>query len=207
MVAGALDLERKGLDLALHAVSLARDTVPDASLILVGDWIDAGRRNSLPDFCEARGRLDPGEVQAAFAVAGCCLIPSLWEEFGYSGIEALATGIPVACTPLPGYEGLSGGGVFRAMTREPAHLAKEMVSALDASSFEFPAECRASVAVPRILNLYESAFGADCNAGPGGAFHFRPGRGYHPLHDPLRNLPHRRRRDSPLRDELQRPER
>lgn len=40
MVAGVLDLERKGLDLALQAVSLVRNTVPDARLILVGDWID-----------------------------------------------------------------------------------------------------------------------------------------------------------------------
>jgi glycosyltransferase involved in cell wall biosynthesis len=159
MVAGFLDLQRKDLGLALQAVSLLRETVSDTRLILVGDWIDPGRADTLPDFCEARGRLDPADLQAAFAVAGCCLISSRWEEFGYSGLEALAAGIPVASTPLPGYEGLSGGGVFMAGTREPADLAREIAGALDATTFEFPAECRASVAIPRILGLYESTFG------------------------------------------------
>jgi glycosyltransferase involved in cell wall biosynthesis len=159
MVAGFLDLHRKGLDLALQAVSLLRETVSVARLILVGEWIDPERRDALPDFCEARGRLDREDVRAAFADAGCCLIASLWEEFGYSGLEALATGIPVASTPLPGYEGLSGGGIYMAMTRDPSDLAREIAAALDATGFEFPAECRASVAIPRIVGLYESTFG------------------------------------------------
>jgi glycosyltransferase involved in cell wall biosynthesis len=159
MVAGFLDLQRKGLDLALQAVSLLRDTVSDARLILIGDWIDGGRRGALPDFCEARGRLDREDLRATFADAGCCLISSLWEEFGYSGLEALAAGIPVASTPLPGYEGLSGGGVYMARTRDPSDLAREIAAALDATGFEFPDECRASVAIPRIVGLYESTFG------------------------------------------------
>jgi glycosyltransferase involved in cell wall biosynthesis len=158
MVAGQLDHERKGLDLALAAMKQVRERREDARLVLVGNWIDPSRPSSLPEFCEARGRLTPDELHATFAQAGCCLIPSLWEEFGLSGLEALAAGAPVACTPLPGYEGLAGGGVFRARTREPADLANQIEAALGASSFEFPAECRSSAGVPRLLALYEEIF-------------------------------------------------
>lgn len=161
MVAGALDLERKGLDLALGAMAILRERVEDARLVLIGDWIDAGRSRALPGFCETRGRLSPAEVSAAFAAAGCCLIPSRWEEFGYVGLEALAAGVPVVTTPLPGYEGLSGGGVFATSGWEAGRLADQVAAALAATEFGFPPECRASDAVPRILDLYRTAFGTD----------------------------------------------
>jgi glycosyltransferase involved in cell wall biosynthesis len=158
MVAGQLDHERKGLDLALAAMAELRERRDDARLVLVGNWMDPSRPDSLPEFCEARGRLTPDELHATFSAAGCCLIPSLWEEFGLSGLEALAAGAPVACAPLPGYEGLAGGGVFRAESRDPIDLAAQIEAALEVRSFEFPAECRASIAVPRLLALYEEIF-------------------------------------------------
>ena len=158
MVAGKLDLERKDLNLALEAVARVRETVADARLVLVGGWLDSNRPDSLPDFCEAHGLLASEDVRATLGAAGCCLVPSLWEEFGYAGLEALAAGAPVVSAPLPAYEGLSGGGVFMAETRDPARLAEQIAAALAATSFEFPAECRSSVAVPRILDLYERAF-------------------------------------------------
>ncbi len=158
LVAGTLDMPRKGLDLALEAVATARVTAPELRLILVGDWEDDERRRSLPDFCEARGRLTPEEVRDSFRSAGCCLIPSLWEEFGYSGLEALAAGVPLACAPLPGFEGLSGGGVFMAETRGGDDLARQIVAALEVPTFEFPSECRSSEAIRRITALYEIAF-------------------------------------------------
>ena len=157
MVAGQLDLERKGLPLALAAMDRVNEARGGARLLLVGDWIDPGRRAALPEFCEATGRLSPSEVRSIFKTAGCCLIPSLWEEFGYAGLEALAARVPVACAPLPAYEGL-GGGVFRAGSRDPADLAAQIEAALDAEPFEFPPQCRASVAIPRLLALYEEVF-------------------------------------------------
>lgn len=158
MVAGALDLPRKGLDLALAAVARLRATLPGVRLVLVGDWIDASRVASLPDFCRTVGRLAPDGVMATLGSAGCCLIPSRWEEFGYSGLEALATGTPVACAPLPGYAGISGGGVFMAASRDPDEVAARLLAALEARTFSFPRECRRSVAIPRILDLYKEAF-------------------------------------------------
>jgi glycosyltransferase involved in cell wall biosynthesis len=164
MVAGLLDLERKGLDLALAAMDRLRQVRSEARLILVGGWVDPARARSLPGYCEATGRLGSDELRAILGAVGCCLIPSLWEEFGYAGLEALAAGTPVACSPLPAYEGLTGGGVFLARSREPQALADELEAALAATSFEFPPECRASVAVPRLVELYEETFGASRTA-------------------------------------------
>lgn len=158
MVAGMLDLERKGLDLGLEAMEIVRAEVPEARLVLVGGWIDDARRAALPAWCEPRGRLSPADLREAFAGAGCCLIPSRWEEFGYAGLEALAAGVPIATAPLPGYEGLSGRGVFTAGTRTAPELAAQVASALAAKDFEFPAECRASTAIPKIIDLQRSAF-------------------------------------------------
>lgn len=159
MAAGALDLPRKGLDLALAAFELVRAELPDARLILIGPWVEAARRDALPPFCEPRGRLPREQVTAAFAAAGCALVPSQWEEFGYVGLEALASGVPVACTPGVPYSGLSGGGVFRAAEPTAAALAAEIVAALRVRDFEYPAECRAANAIPRLERLYTAAFG------------------------------------------------
>ena len=150
MAAGALDLPRKGLELALAACERVRATVPEMRLVLIGAWVDEARRAALPEFCEARGRVSRDEVAAAFAAAGCVLVPSLWEEFGYVGLEALASGTPVVCTPGVPYGGLSGGGVFQAATATAEALADQIRAALAVEDFEYPAECRASVAVPQL---------------------------------------------------------
>ncbi|MET0558189.1 MAG: glycosyltransferase family 4 protein [Solirubrobacterales bacterium] len=160
LVAGHLDLARKGLDLAVEAMGLVRERLPEARLVLVGGWVDPSRGRQLPEFCEAVGKMTPAEVTATFAGAGCALIPSLWEEFGYSGLEALAAGTPVATSPLPGYRELSGGGAFAATDRTPAGLAAAIAAALEVEEFEFPAECRASNAIPRILSIYDRVFTA-----------------------------------------------
>jgi hypothetical protein len=51
---------------------------------------------------------------------------------------------------------MTGGGVFRAGSRRPEDLAAQVLLALDTPSFEFPTECLASHAVPRIVEVYES---------------------------------------------------
>ena len=155
-VARTVDWPRKGLDLAIEVVARARRQIPEARLVIVGLWLDSARREALPEFCEARGELAGEELRDAMREAGCLLIASRWEEFGYTGLEALAVGTPVASAPLPAYEGLAGSGVFTASERTADALAREVVAALRCGSFEFPAECRASSAIPRLLALYRS---------------------------------------------------
>ena len=154
MVANGIDSARKGMELAIDAVRAARKRLPDMRLVLIGYWNDPAGMNALPDFCDARGLLAPDAVRDALRGAGCCIVPSLWEEFGYAGLESLAAGTPVVCGPLPGLVGLQTTGVLVSGMREPEAFARLLVEAVALESFEFPTEARASTAVPRILDVY-----------------------------------------------------
>jgi glycosyltransferase involved in cell wall biosynthesis len=158
-VARGVDLSRKGLDLAIQTVARARREASDARLVIVGGWADVARQDALPEFCEVRGTLSREELREALREAGCLLVASRWEEFGYVGLEALAVGTPVASAPLPAYDGISGGGVFMARQRSPYALAREVETALRCRTFEFPAECRSSVAIPTLVALYAAISG------------------------------------------------
>jgi glycosyltransferase involved in cell wall biosynthesis len=155
MVANYFDDPRKNLDLAIEAVGRVRAAAPDLRLILVGGWLSAERRAALPDFCETTGRLRPPEVARVLQGAGCCLLPSVWEEFGYAGLEALANGAPLVCGPLPAFADLSSG-VFVSKSLEPHDFAEAIDRARSSAGFEFPPECRASSVLPALVGLYET---------------------------------------------------
>ena len=153
-IARWLDMPRKGLDLAIAATGLLSRELPDLQLVLIGGFRNPATAARLPSHCRALGLRRPDEVRQLLAASGCCVISSSWEEFGYSGLEALAAGVPLACTPLPGFEGLASDGIVVAPARDPVALAESIRRALRIESFEFPAGCRSSVAVPRIEQLY-----------------------------------------------------
>jgi glycosyltransferase involved in cell wall biosynthesis len=153
-IARWLDAPRKGLDLAIAATSLLAAEMPGLRLQLVGGWREPAMAGRLPPHCVALGLRGPEEVSELLAASGCCLISSRWEEFGYSGLEALAAGTPLACTPLPGFEGLGSDGIVVAGRRDPAALAEAIRRALEIESFDFPVSCRSSVAIPRLEKLY-----------------------------------------------------
>ena len=155
MVANYFDDPRKNVDLAIEAVGRVRAGAPDLRLILVGGWLSAERRAALPDFCETTGRLRPPEVARVLQGAGCCLLPSVWEEFGYAGLEALANGAPLVCGPLPAFADLSSG-VFVSKSLEPHDFAEAIDRARSSAGFEFPPECRASSVLPALVGLYET---------------------------------------------------
>ena len=155
MIARWLDHPRKGLSLAVRAVEQARRTLPQLRLVLLGGWLDRRRQESLPDFCEARGQVSAEGVSESLRNAACCLVPSLWEEFGYVGLEGLAAGAPVVCGPLPGYEGLETAGLVRVAERTPGAFAEGIVRAAGLREFAFPPECRASNAMARFGRLYQ----------------------------------------------------
>lgn len=156
MVAGRLDDRRKGLALAIEAVARARRTLPDLRLVLIGGWRDGNLQRDLPSFCEVRGRLSRIEVADELRAAACCILPSMWEEFGYVGLEALAVGTPLVCGQLPAFTDLDAdAGVVIARRRDRDVFARAIRDALDVGSFQFPDRFRASTAVQRIKHLYE----------------------------------------------------
>lgn len=154
MVANPIDSPRKGLDLAVEAVRHARESLRAMRLVLVGGWREPRRMQTVPDFCDVRGLLPPSEVRAVLRGAGCCIVPSRWEEFGYAALEALAAGTPVVCGPLPGLAALRTSGVLVARSREAIVFAQRLLAAVALDGFDYPSEACASRAVPRILEVY-----------------------------------------------------
>ncbi len=97
---------RKGLDLAIRALSL----VPDgrAKLYIAGD--DAAREtlNALALECGVADRVIFGgfrkDVPIALASSDVFLFPSWYEAFSLATIEAAACGLPVVATSINGTE-------------------------------------------------------------------------------------------------------
>nr|NJM02130.1 glycosyltransferase family 4 protein [Desulfobacula sp.] len=98
----------KGFDLLLKAVSLLKPAYPDIQLKIIGVGPEFSRLSSL---CEAYqikenvrfpGQVDHREIHPWFQGAGIFCLSSLREGNPNVILEALATGIPVAATPVGG---------------------------------------------------------------------------------------------------------
>lgn len=98
---------RKNVALLLEALPLLRQTIPGATLRLVGE----PPRGALPDGVEVIGKVD--DVAGHLRTASLFVLPSHQEGFGIVAAEALAAGVPVLATRSRGPEELvlrSGAG-------------------------------------------------------------------------------------------------
>lgn len=119
---------RKGLDVALEAVALARREVPDLRLIVAG--VPAG---PLTPGIEWRGIVEPDAVVGVYHAADALVFPTRYESFGLVVVEAMAAGLPVVTSDAvpPGIveDGRNGRVVAG---HDPAEYAKALVDlALD----------------------------------------------------------------------------
>jgi len=116
---GRADDPRKNLRLLLDAFRLARLTMPDLQLRLVG----RPPSGSLPEGVEAVGEVS--DVASHIRDARLLVLPSLQEGFGVVVAEALACGVPVVTTPCGGpVEAVLGSGAGRVLQGfDPEELA------------------------------------------------------------------------------------
>jgi glycosyltransferase involved in cell wall biosynthesis len=96
---------RKNLSRLIDAFCVLRRDVPDARLVLVGakGWLYEGffRRLEalgLQDSVQLLGYVPDADLPAVYSAATVCVLPSVYEGFGLPVLEAMACGVPVACS-------------------------------------------------------------------------------------------------------------
>ena len=110
--------ERKGMDVLLRAVALARERRPELHLRLIGRapdvategrWLDLAEEVGLGDAVAFEPPADRAGVAAAMRRAAIFVHPSPFETFGMVAAEALASGLPVAARRSGGVEEVLAG--------------------------------------------------------------------------------------------------
>jgi len=102
------DEPRKGLDVLLRALPLVRESHPEVRLLVVG----VDKSASAHEGVVWLGRLADDLVPAAYRSARIMISPALgMESFGIVLIEAMASGVPVVASDIPGYRAVLEDGV------------------------------------------------------------------------------------------------
>lgn len=106
----------KNLPLLIRAFDRAR---PDGRLLIAGRPGDgfaaveeAIAQASVRDQIELRTRVDDDEIEQLYQTAAALLLPSSYEGFGFTPLEAMARGCPVIESDIPALREVSGEGAL-----------------------------------------------------------------------------------------------
>lgn len=98
---------RKGLDILLEALPAVQEAYPEVRLLVVGAEGDSGKGGSVVWLGRIRDELIPD----CYRSARIMVAPALgWESFGIVLIEAMACGLPVVASDIPGYRAVVEDG-------------------------------------------------------------------------------------------------
>jgi phosphatidylinositol alpha-mannosyltransferase len=127
---GRLD-PQKGFPVAIRAFAELAPEFPDLSLIVVGDGSDRTAVSELPAEVGRRvvmvGSVPNDELPPYQAGADAFVAPALGQEsFGYVLVEAMAAGVPVIASDIPGYREVVRDGIEGLLVPpgDPVALAK-----------------------------------------------------------------------------------
>jgi starch synthase len=105
LMTGRLD-RQKGYDVLLQAVPLVLDALPSAKFLLLMVPIAENQRLDLPAEVKQSVRVVLGRVPSiyklSYLAADSYAMPSRWEPFGMTALEAMATGNPVVGSRVGG---------------------------------------------------------------------------------------------------------
>jgi phosphatidyl-myo-inositol alpha-mannosyltransferase len=125
---------RKGLPVLLKSFSVVLERAPSARLVIVGS---APENVKLPkkllSSVEVRGMVDEEELVAYMRSSSLLCAPSTGgESFGMVLIEAMAAGLPVVASDIPGYEAVVSSGKNGVLVPpgDPGALADALVALL-----------------------------------------------------------------------------
>ena len=119
---------RKGLDVLLEAVPRVREVHPEVRLLVVG--AEGEEREGVVRL----GRLADDLIPAAYRSAGIMISPALgWESFGIVLVEAMACGLPVVASDIPGYRCVVEDGVQGTLVSpgDPGALAAALLELIE----------------------------------------------------------------------------
>jgi phosphatidyl-myo-inositol alpha-mannosyltransferase len=171
---GRLD-PQKGFPIMVRAFGRLATEYPDLSLVVAGDGRDRHAADMLTEDARARvlmlGSVPNVELPAYLAAADVFASPATGHEsFGLVLVEALAAGVPVVATDIPGYREVIRDGVDGLLV--PPSDAAALASAIRrvlvepdlASALAHTGRARArefswDVVVPRIEAIYERVAG------------------------------------------------
>jgi len=112
---GRLEAEAKRPDRLLPLLGALSGEFPGLALRLVGEGSQRSRlqdeaaRAGLAERVSFAGPQPPSGVRAELAEADIAVVPSTFESFGVAALEALAAGVPVVASDLPGLREATGG--------------------------------------------------------------------------------------------------
>ncbi|MFP3939302.1 MAG: glycosyltransferase family 4 protein [Thermoanaerobaculia bacterium] len=124
LVMGPWEIDWKGVETALRAVTRLRDSGVPCRLVRVSQWPVAAPERALLAPDEAHVHLDPPEVAALMRGCDLLLAPS-WEQegFGLPVLEAMASGMPVVASDVASFRAFSGGAAVLVPPRDPEAFA------------------------------------------------------------------------------------
>jgi len=128
----------KGIDVLLKAFAPVRKTMPDVHLLIVGDGHQKAYSQELAlelgiaDDCTWLGRLPWKEAMGCTGMMDIVVVPSRFEGFGLTAIEAMACGRPVIASRVDGLAEIIQDGVsgFLIPTADVNGFAEKIVDLL-----------------------------------------------------------------------------
>jgi glycosyltransferase involved in cell wall biosynthesis len=133
VVAIGADRDHKNLAALVRAVS----GIPDAALLMAGDSPDRGARlHAIAAAAGAAGRIRHLGWAAAvtledlYGAADCLCLPALAEGFGLPALEAMARGVPVACSDIGALREVTGVAAERFDPRDEGSMRRAIARVL-----------------------------------------------------------------------------
>ena len=128
---------QKGFPVAVAAFAKVLEVVPDATLVVIGDGRDRDALGLLPEAARSRvhllGTVENDRVPAVHGTGDVFVSAATGQEsFGIALVEAMAAGLPVVATDIPGYREVVDDGVEGLLVppRDAEALAEALVRVL-----------------------------------------------------------------------------
>jgi len=138
----------KGLHVLVEAMRIVHEAIPDAELLIAGEakrrdeinyldhLVQLVESNGLQSSTKFLGNLSPERLKKKYQEVALLVLPSTTrlESFGQVQIEAMASGVPVIVSDIPGPREVSKGSAFLVPPNESKELAKAIVEILSGSN-------------------------------------------------------------------------